>query len=177
MCIRDRVNCPAAIDSLIDELQLLDLRNAELGRIIKILCDFQINTRAEAKIKINEMLGPDALEKLLSQSHVQIVPCIRHPENVEMAKMTVLEELAKLASLRGLAAELQEVSASAKDGVDETDIWRLGRAADAKSKASLSDTDDKAEYDLADNGARVNRDERSALDNLIVKIGLSGGEK
>jgi DNA primase len=41
----------------------------------------------------------------------------------------------------------------------------------------LSDTDDKAEYDLADNGARVNRDERSALDNLIGKIGLSGGEK
>lgn len=171
------VNCPAAIDSLIDELQLLDLRNAELGRIIKILCDSQINTRAEAKIKINEMLGPDALEKLLSQSHVQIVPCIRQPENVEMAKMTVLEELAKLASQRGLAAELQEVSDSAKDGVDETDIWRLGRAADAKNKASLSDTDDKAEYDLADNGARVNRDERSALDNLIGKIGLSGGEK
>jgi DNA primase len=94
-----------------------------------------------------------------------------------MAKMTVLEELAKLASQRGLAAELKEVSDSAKDGVDETDIWRLGRAADAKNKASLSDTDDKAEYDLADNGARVNRDERSALDNLIGKIGLSGGEK
>ena len=94
-----------------------------------------------------------------------------------MAKMTVLEELAKLASQRGLAAELKEVSDSAKDGVDETDIWRLGRAADAKNNASLSDTDDKAEYDLADNGARVNRDERSALDNLIGKIGLSGGEK
>jgi DNA primase len=101
----------------------------------------------------------------------------RQPENVEMAKMTVLEELAKLASQRGLAAELKEVSDSAKDGLDETDIWRLGRAADAKNKASLSDTDDKAEYDLADNGARVNRDERSALDNLIGKIGLSGGEK
>jgi DNA primase len=171
------VNCPSAIESLVDELQMLELRNAELNQIIRILCDSEIKTRAEAEIKITEILGPDALEKLFSESHVQIMPCIRQPENVKMAKMTVLEELAKLASQRGLAAELQEVSESAKDGLDETDIWRLGRAADAKNKASLSDTDDKAEYDLADNGARVNRDERSALDHLIGKIGLSRNEK
>ena len=94
-----------------------------------------------------------------------------------MAKMTILEELAKLASQRGLAAELQEVSEAAKDGVDETDLWRLGRAAEVKNKASLSDTDDKAEYDRADNGVRVKRDERGALDDLVGKITFSKDEK
>ncbi len=171
------VNCPAVIDSLVDELHMLELRNTELDQIIRILCDFRIRTRIEAKDKITEILGPEALDRLLSQSHVQVTPCIRQPENVEMAKMTVLEELAKLESQRGLAAELQEVSEAAKDGLDETDIWRLGRAADAKYKASLSDTDDKAEYDLAENGARVKRDERSALDNLVRKITFSRDKK
>ncbi len=171
------VNCPAAIDSLVDELLMLEFRNGELGQIIRILCESQIKTRAEAKIKISEILGPDALEKLLAQSHVQIMPCILQPESVEMAKMTVLEELGKLASQRGLAAELQEVSDSAKDGLDETDIWRLGRAAEAKNKAVLSEANDKAEYDLAENGARVHRGERSALDALIGKIGLYGDKK
>lgn len=171
------VNCPAAIESIVDELQMLELQNAEFDQIIKILCEAQIKTRAEVEIKVRELIGPDALEKLLSQSHVQIMTCIRQPDNVEMAKMTVREELAKLASQRGLAAELKEVSDTAKDGVDETDIWRLGRAKEAKNQASLSDTDDKTEYDLADNGARVNRDERSALDNLVGKITFSKDKK
>lgn len=171
------VNCPAVIDCLFDELQMLELHNAKLDQVIRVLCDFRIRTRAEAKEKITEVFGREVFDSLLSQSHVQIMPCMRQPEDVEMAKMTILEELAKLASQRGLAAELQEVSESAKDGVDETDLWRLGRAAEVKNKASLSDTDDKAEYDRADNGVRVKRDERSALDDLVGKITFSKDEK
>ncbi len=171
------VNCPSVIDSLVEELNMLELRNSELDQVVRILCDFRARTSLEAKEKISEIIGSEVVERLLSQSHVQIMPCMRQPENVAMAKMTILEELAKLASQRGLAAELQEVSESAKHGVDETDIWRLGRAVEARNKASLSDADDKAEYDLAENGARVKRDERSALDNLVQKISFSRDKK
>ena len=120
--------------------------------------------------KISSALGPDALENLLSQRHVAITPCIRDPGNAEMASLTVAEELGKLEAARGLSAEIAEAVEDLSGVADEGVTWRLSEAARAANEASRSGQEDTAEYDVGDNGARISRNERSALDALLGNI-------
>ena len=90
-----------------------------------------------------------------------------------MARMTVEEELAKLGSEQGLAAELNEAIKDPQQAIDDTSLWRLTRAAEAKNRATQPDQQDKVQYDLANNGARINRDERNKLDALLEEISSS----
>ncbi|MGB3247395.1 MAG: DNA primase [Sulfitobacter sp.] len=123
--------------------------------------------------KITNALGPDALENLTSQRHVAITPCIRNPGNRDMAAMTLAEELAKLEAMRGLNAEIAEAMEDLSGVADEGVTWRLSEAARAADKAQRTGQEDKAEYEVGDNGARIKRDERSALDALLGTIKYS----
>ena len=118
-------------------------------------------------------MGSAPLEKLHSLRHVAITPCIRNPGNVDLAQMTVAEELAKLDAFRGLTAEVAEAAEDLSGEADEAVTWRLSQAAEARNRAMRSQQEDTAEYDLGDNGARINRDERNALDDLLGKIKFS----
>ena len=120
--------------------------------------------------RISAALGPDALENLRSQRHVAITPCIRNPGDVELARLTVAEELAKLEAARGLDAEIAEAMEDLSGVADEGVTWRLGEAARAADRAKRSGQEDKGEYHVGDNGARISKDERSAWDALLDTI-------
>lgn len=115
-------------------------------------------------------VGSQVLESLFALPHVQIVPPVRQPGNVEMARMTVAEELAKLTCQRGLISEIAEAEEDMEGLADEAVTWRLSQAAEAHNRALRSQHQDRTEYDTGPNGARINRDERSALDALMDKI-------
>ena len=132
-----------------------------------------IDTPENLHASIEAELGPAPLEKLHGLRHVAITPCIRNPGNVDLAQMTVAEELAKLDAFRGLTAEVAEAAEDMSGEADEAVTWRLSQAAEARNRAMRSQQEDKAEYDLGDNGARINRDERNALDDLLSKIKFS----
>ncbi len=121
-------------------------------------------------VAISQQLGDAALENLTSLRHVAINPCVRNPGNVEIARMTLAEELAKLESRRGLNAEIAEAAEELTGVTDEAMTWRLAQATEASNKAERSENEDKAEYDTGDNGARMKREERSALDALLDQI-------
>ena len=87
--------------------------------------------------------------------------------------MTLAEELAKLRAQSGLSAEIADAVEDLRHGEDEALTWRLGQAAEAANKAMRSEHEDNAEYDRGENGARINRDERSAFDALLNRIGHS----
>ncbi|MEP3052950.1 DNA primase [Ascidiaceihabitans sp.] len=118
-------------------------------------------------------LGPDALDNLLNASHVAIVPCIRTPGDVEKARLTVAEELAKLEAARGLDAEIADAAEDLTGVADEGVTWRLSQAAKAAQQAVRSDTEDSGEFDVGQNGARISRDERSAFETLMDSIRFS----
>ncbi len=61
--------------------------------------------------------------------------------------------------------------------VDEGLTWRLSQAADALNRSAKSGREDKAEYDLGPNGARMKRDERSAFDALLDNIDFTKGKR
>ena len=84
--------------------------------------------------------------------------------------MTVAEELAKLTCQRGLISEIAEAEEDLEGLADEAVTWRLSQAAEARNRALRSQQQDRTEYDTGPNGARINRDERSALDALMDKI-------
>ncbi len=120
--------------------------------------------------KIAEQMGEGALEKLHALRHVAITPCVRNPGNIEMARMTLGDELAKLDSHRGLSAEIAEAAEELIGVADESMTWRLGQAVEARNKAVRSEHEDKAEYDTTKSGARIKRDERNTFESLLEQI-------
>ncbi len=117
-----------------------------------------------------EALGEAALEKLFAQPHLRIVPALRHPGDLDLARMTVAEELAKLDANRGLQAEIAEAAEDLSGPANEALTWRLGQAAEARNRANHGAQEDKTEFDLGDNGARIDRQEKDAFDALLDKI-------
>ncbi|MFK7755006.1 MAG: DNA primase [Sedimentitalea sp.] len=122
------------------------------------------------KARIIDMIGVDALENLLRTRHVAISPCLRAPGDLDLARLTLVEEFAKLESRHGLSAEIAEAVEDISGSAGEAVTWRLSEAAQARNRAVRSEHEDKAEYDTGENGARINREERSAFDALLGKI-------
>ncbi|MFC6687754.1 DNA primase [Jhaorihella thermophila] len=120
--------------------------------------------------KIRAEAGPETLENLHALRHVAISPCVRKPGDVDLARMTMAEELAKLEARRGLEAEIAEAAEDLASAADEALTWRLSQAAEARNRALRSQSEDKVEYETGDNGARINRHEREAFDALLRRI-------
>ncbi|MBV7396325.1 DNA primase [Mameliella sediminis] len=127
--------------------------------------------------EVEASLGPGALENLRSGRHVAVVPCIRTPGNAELARMTVAEELAKLAAKDGWQAELKEAEEDLEARADEALTWRLAEAARVRAQAGRRRDEDDAEYDVGPNGAPIDREERNAFDSLLSQIRFEKGRK
>jgi DNA primase len=95
---------------------------------------------------------------------------------MDLARLTVAEELAKLTAEKGLQAEVREASEDLIHADEEALTYRLRDAAETMAKARAVGQEDDAEYDIGDNGASINREERNALDALMesIRTGKSG---
>ena len=167
------VTCPQIIEDFESGLEAMTCTDPTHRTLRDIMLRNGPSGAEALREKIYSALGPDALENLLSQSHVAITPCVRNPGNIEMASLTVAEELAKLEAVRGLNAEIAEAVEDLSGVADEGVTWRLSEAARAADLAKRSGQEDKAEYDVGDNGARISKDERSAWDTLLGTINFS----
>ena len=122
---------------------------------------------------IEQEIGIGTLEMLLGQRHVQIAPAVRHAGDLEIAKMCLGEELAKLLSTQG---SLREVAQAMEDITGEAGEWltsRLGQVAEARNRAERSETKDTVEYQQAENGALLKREELDKRDALWAKISFT----
>lgn len=124
---------------------------------------------------VRASVGDTPLERLMSQTHVMISPPVRRAGDIEVARMCLAEELAKLSAKRGHARELSEAAEDLAGLADEGLTWRLGQAARAMDRAGRGDDEDKAEYETGPNGAKMKKDERSAFDELLGQIDFGKG--
>ncbi|KJZ19778.1 DNA primase [Loktanella sp. S4079] len=131
---------------------------------------------ADLKSVIVEELGHVVLENLMTQSHVAISPAVRRAGNDEIARMCLAEEFAKLNARLGHAREIEDAVEDLTGVADEGVTWRLAQASAALNNAGRGDNDDKAEYAVHKNGARLKKDELSALDQLLEQIGYAKGQ-
>jgi DNA primase len=117
--------------------------------------------------------GADPLEGLTAHTHVAISPAIRRAGNLDIARMCVREELAKLTARRGYAREIADAVEDIDGLADEGLTWRLSQAAASMNGAGPQDNDDKADFETAANGAKLDKDERSAFDDALSQIALT----
>jgi DNA primase len=164
------IQCPEFIVEFEAKLEAMRIEKRDHAAIRDvILANSELDSGA-LREKIISALGLDALENLTAPRHVAITPCLRRPGDLDLTQMTIAEELAKLDAERGLSAEIAEAEEDLSGVADETVTWRLGQAAEAMSRAQRSSQEDRSQYDVGPNGARINRDERSALDALLKQI-------
>jgi DNA primase len=94
-----------------------------------------------------------------------------------MARLCIAEEFAKLMTRRGHAREIEDAVEDLLGVADEGLTWRLAQASAALDKAGRGDNDDKAEYAVGENGARMKKDERNAFDQLLDQINFAKGAR
>jgi len=171
------ISCPEAVEAFESGLENMACRNGDHARLRDLVLRHAGQGAGPLRSEIYENLGPDALENLLSQRHVAITPCIRKPGDVEMTTMTIAEELAKLAAVRGLQEEVSDAADDLTGEADEGVTWRLAEAAKAADLAQRAGQEDKAEYVIADNGARLDREEVAKSRSFFDQIDFSKGGK
>ncbi|WP_243613195.1 DNA primase [Shimia aestuarii] len=167
------LSTPEVLDDFDYEIERMECRHSENARLRDALLRFA-NT-PDPKAAIEGALGPEAVETLLGHPHVAITPAVRHPGDADLARQTLVEELAKMKTTSGLLAEVAEAAEDLMGVADEAVTWRLGQAAEARNNALRVRQEDAAEYEQAPNGVAVDREEREALDALTKGIDFTKG--
>lgn len=67
-------------------------------------------------------------------------------------------------------AEIAEAAEELSDLPDEALTYRLAQAAEERNRTSRSQNEDRAVFDIADNGAQINRDEKDAFAAIMSGI-------
>ncbi len=154
---------PQVVVQFEHQLEDMDCHDPDYSAIRNAILRHAIDDPDNLKDHIVDTLGSEVLENLLSLRHVAVIPCVFKPGDVEKAEMTLAEELAKIKALRGLDAEIAEAKEELSELADEALTYRLAQAAEERNRTSRSQNEDKAVFDIADNGARINRDEKDAF--------------
>ncbi|OIQ33958.1 MAG: DNA primase [Roseobacter sp. MedPE-SWchi] len=167
------ISTPEMVVEFEGNLERMHCADADLGRLRDQVLRFGIDAPQDLKTHITENLGLQALENLMALRHVAIIPCLRRPSDFDAARQTLAEEFAKLEAMRGLDAELAEAEEDLTGLADEALTWRLKQAAEARNRAVRSENEDKANFDVGENGARLDREELDAFGALLDRIGFS----
>ena len=119
---------------------------------------------------LHNKFGDKAIGMLFKQKHVNIIPCLGTKHDPEQAEAILLDEMSKLEIQRGLDAELKEVVNSSENELDETVFWRLGQASKVKQNVNNTEKDDYVNFEIAPNGVKLDREEKSQFDALLEEI-------
>lgn len=108
-------------------------------------------------------IGADPLEKLFAHKHITIAPAIRRPNDRETARLSLIEEIARLTALRGALAEIEDAAEDLTGVGNEGLTWRLRQAAEARYRAVAAKLEAKREEEESD--GEVGGYLQSLLDN------------
>ena len=158
-------------DTQLERMECSDFERTQIRDLLLDCCD--TNQMGDVEGRVFDALGPYALESLFALPHVAIAPSVRRAGDLETVRMSLAEEFAKLQADKGLNAEIEEAEEELAVSEDDTLTRRLHQAAETKNRALRSEQEDRAHYDVGDNGARINRDERDAFDAILDKINFS----
>lgn len=164
------ISTPGVVVQFESDLERLECRDSDHEMLRDLILRFAVDAPEDLQDRIVDTMGHETLENFLGQHHLRVSPCVRRPGDMELAEMTMAEELAKLSALRGLTAELAEATEEIAELDDEAVTWRVAQAAEERNRATRSENEDKAIFDVADNGARINRDERDSFAAILDSI-------
>ncbi|MEM6479705.1 MAG: DNA primase [Pseudomonadota bacterium] len=158
---------PAAVAEFATELEKMEC-HGDHARLQSHLLEAPEEELTREKMTLS--LGAAALEKLFGLPHIAINPAVRCAGDIDLARLTLTEEFSKLAAQRHHEKEISDAIEDLNGTVNEDLTYRLSQAAEALNSAGRHEDEDQMEYDTAPNGAKLNRDERNALNELIDQI-------
>jgi DNA primase len=153
----------------------MECQDAEYGALRDAILQFADS--ADPKAKIIEAVGEGALENLLGQPHLKIHPALRRVGDLEFATNCLTTDFKRLFAQRSHAREVDEGMDEMQGQADESLTWRLAQAAQAVDTSVRESTDETADFEKADNGTMLNKDERSAFDKLLGTIKIDKSSK
>ena len=171
------LSTPAVLADFEGELERMESAEPTHRQLRDAILRHAHDEAGDLRAAVSADIGGNVLEKLFGQSHVAISPAVRRSGDVEVARMCLAEELAKLNARRSLPREIAEAVEDLSGVADEGVTWRLGQAALALDRAGRGNNEDKAEYDTGPNGAKMKRDERDAFERLLDQINFGKGAR
>ncbi len=168
---------PEQIEEFIIQLESLHSIYEEHRNIIRMLLIIGGDHTSEQLIELlAQEVGIQAVNKLFSHPTVKIAPSVRKPDP-ELAQRCLNEEFAKLKAKSGHGVAISEEMDILFDADDEKLTWRLRQAAEARNKAIKAEAEDRTEFDVAENGVEISRDEREVFQNLLNSLGAGRQNK
>ncbi|WP_120501784.1 DNA primase [Roseovarius sp. EL26] len=164
---------PSVLVEFEADIEAMRCNSPDYARLRDLILRYADTGPDQLRMQIEQEFGVAELETLLALPHVALAPPVRNPGDEELARQTIPEELAKLEAHYGLQTEIMEAEEDMSGIADEAVTWRLGQAAEASHKATRSQQEDRTEYERADNGADLSRDERERFGALLDKISFS----
>ncbi len=165
---------PALVEPHLAQLERLEMSTPDHRAMLAIILAEDAADSDTLRRAIVAQLGQAPLDKLFAAGHVRIAAPFLHPEDSEIAAQCLAEELAKLEAPRGARREVEEAAAdmegAGESPGDEGMTWRLGQAAQARNQAWVIKGEDSTAFDVADNGALIDRNEQEALEALLQQV-------
>ena len=119
------VKAPALVAEFQEPLESLACSDPRHRQIQTILLSQTVAPAEKMLGAIEAAFGSSELQGFLAQSHVAVVPCIQRSDDLDLTRLTLREEFAKLDARLGLAAEIEEAAEDIASLSDETLTWRL----------------------------------------------------
>lgn len=167
---------PVLVARFEDEIEAAEFEVAIHGRIAELMLRHSDPSPDVLRRELDAALPGGTLEKVLSARHLSVVPALR-TDDADLAAICLEEEIAGLAARQGARREIAEALQDIGELSDEALTWRLRQATEAMNRAEHRQAEDRVAFDEAPNGVRLDRSERSALDDLLSRIGFSDDTK
>jgi len=132
---------------------------------------------SELRTFLADRIGPEALERFLSQPHIATSPYMAEGCGPDRVRPVVVDTLRVMRTRRAAMAEAAEAQENRDGLTSEVETTRLKNAAEARFLAESGPKDDRIEYDIAPSGAKMVREERNALDRAIGGVAFAGSNR
>ncbi len=146
---------PTILPDFVGALEGMDCLDPDHAALRDSLCACE--AEADLRTELTLRHGPGALEKLFGAPHIALIPAVRRPGDGDLARMTVAEELAKLAARRGHRSEIEELAAEIGSLTGEWVTTRLSQAAAAVDTTRRTEQEDTRDVVIAPNGLALDR--------------------
>lgn len=123
--------------------------------------------------RVGRDVGPERLDGLLAAPHIRILPALRRPDDLDLARQSIGTLLADLAARAGHRVALQEGMEDAPEANDEWLTRRLGQAAAQVDVTRRKETEDTREVVVAPNGLALDKDEKEHQQRVLSQIDFS----
>jgi DNA primase len=113
-------------------LEVFDMLRHDHAHILSaIMKNRSVQPDQAYQTAIEDILGQDRVEALLTNTYVRVVPAMKNPDNFELASATVEEQMAFLTADRGHRREIEDGELDMEGLVDEGLTHRVNRANEA----------------------------------------------